>query len=231
MQKNFLGRKLHDTVYVTANPYAERLPKDVFYTIENVLDHWNEEYETVLPSEVVTAASDTHKKYPNKRLIVHFMQPHEPWIGPTMKNIRKRINLAGYDKEYAQENENGNIDGINPWQAVRLGIVDLEEMKQAYRESLDIVLQEVEVLITNIEGNTVITSDHGEYLGDKLCPLGPRLYGHPHTIYSKKLCKVPWHVISSNSRRETIVEEPEGYQRLSEDTLNDRLQSLGYAPE
>jgi hypothetical protein len=228
MEKNFIGRELNDTVYITANPYSVKLPENLFYTIESALDRWDDEHETVFPSDVVELSIESYERYPNKRLIIHFMQPHEPWIGPTMDRILERMNLTGYDKSHARNDFDSNINGKNPWKEVKNGNISLEEMRQAYTESLDRVLRNVEHLITRLDGKSVITSDHGELLGDMLTPLGPRLYGHPHFIYTKNLRKVPWLEINSNNRRNIISEEPVGFEHVDQDVVDDRLHALGY---
>jgi len=42
MKGNFVGRELHDTVYITANPHVGRLEKDIFHTIIPLLEKWKE---------------------------------------------------------------------------------------------------------------------------------------------------------------------------------------------
>lgn len=228
MKENFIGRKLHDTVYITANPYSIKLSESLFYTIESALGRWDDKHETVFPAEVLELAVDSHERYPNKRLVIHFMQPHEPWIGPTMDRISERMNLTGYDKAHAKSDFDTNIDGNNPWEEVKKGNISLGEMRQAYTESLNHVLQHVESLINKLDGKSVVTSDHGELLGDMLTPLGPRLYGHPHFIYTKNLREVPWLEIGSNNRRNVISEDPIGFEHVDQNVINDRLQALGY---
>lgn len=83
MQENFVDEALHDTVYVTANPYSERLNQDTFYKVETVLDRWNSDTGTVLPEDVTEVALNAHDRYPNKRLIIHYTQPHTPHLGET----------------------------------------------------------------------------------------------------------------------------------------------------
>jgi hypothetical protein len=46
---------------------------------------WNKDFDdaagTVLPESMVDAAIEANKEYPHKRLIIHFMQPHGPFVG------------------------------------------------------------------------------------------------------------------------------------------------------
>jgi hypothetical protein len=228
MEGNFVGRQLHDTVYVTANPHAEKLEDDVFYTIWKVLDRWDDDLETVAPEDVVSEALAAHETYPNKRLIVHFMQPHEPWIGPTMEQIEERVSLKGWDKYHGREDTSTDLQGMGPWDAVRENIVSKSEMRQAYRESLQIVLDHVQELVAEFGGKSVISADHGELLGERIAPGLPRWYGHPHDVYLEEAYFVPWLELPHESRREVVAEEPIGSESLDEDVVDQRLKALGY---
>lgn len=228
MEGNFVDRDLHDTIYVTANPHAEKLEDDVFYTVCTVLDQWDADRETVMPEDVVSAALDAYEAHPNKRLIVHFMQPHEPWIGPTMEKIRERVSLTGWDNYHGREDASNELQGINPWQAVRKGKVSESEMQQAYRESLQIVLDQVQELVNELDGKSVISADHGELLGERIGPFLPRRFGHPHNIYLKESCLVPWLELPYDSRRDIVAEKPIGFERLDENLVEQRLEALEY---
>jgi hypothetical protein len=65
-------------------------------------------------------------------------------------------------------------------------------------------------------------------LGEKTLPLVPPQYGHPHHIQTNELRKVPWLVIDSGERRDIVEDEPVGHERLDEDIINERLETLGY---
>lgn len=230
MEGNFVDQNIHDTVYVTANPYVERLSDDVFFTVENVLDRWNEDLATVLPADIVNAAIDAHAQYPHKRLIVHFMQPHLPWLGSTARQIREKIDLCGWHKYHAHETRNTSQSGMSYWSAVRQGDISEKEMVQAYRETLDIVLDHAAELLNQIPGKSIITADHGEMLGEQIIPFTRNRYAHPYGIYTSELRTVPWLETHSDSRRDVIAEEPIGFERLDDNIVHDRLQALGYTP-
>lgn len=82
VRRNFHGKSYGDTVYISANPHTNLLAHDVFH---DIIELWNTDYDdelgTVHPKRVAEAAKDIAQEYPNKRLIVHFMQPHGPLIG------------------------------------------------------------------------------------------------------------------------------------------------------
>lgn len=230
MESNFVGKELHDTVYVTANPHTEKLSDETFYIIETVLDKWRKDPGTVYPDDVVDEAIQAFEQYPDKRSVVHFMQPHKPWLGPTAEEIRDRVDLRGWDKYHVQD-KSTDRSGISLWQAAKEGYVTRDELVDGYKESLEIVLDEVSDLLETLDGKSVVTSDHGEMLGEQIAPLTRRRYGHPHDIYTRQLCRVPWLELDYETRREVRSEEPIGFERLDEDVVNDRLQALGYAPE
>jgi len=62
--------------------------------------------------------------------------------------------------------------------------VALEEIREAYRLNLEIVLKEVRRLLTILSGRVVATSDHGESLGED-----PLLFYSVDSSYTRL---VPW---------------------------------------
>lgn len=81
-RRNFRGGRFGDTVYVSANPHTSLEAGDAFH---RVVELWEGEFDdeagVVLPGTVRDAAIETHEAFPHKRLIVHFMQPHGPFVG------------------------------------------------------------------------------------------------------------------------------------------------------
>ena len=69
------------------------------------------------------------------------------------------------------------------------GLVD------GYIFNLNQVLYEVSGLIEYLSGRIIITSDHGELLGED------RLYGHGHPLPARKeLIEVPWIILEKKGR-------------------------------
>lgn len=95
--ENFDGRKYYDTVIVTANPYVDKLVKESFYKVISVWkDGWDGKYNTVLPQTMLKYGLKAEKMYPDKRLIVWFLQPHEPFIeDPEIYTIDFRRSVEG----------------------------------------------------------------------------------------------------------------------------------------
>jgi hypothetical protein len=87
MEKQFSG-SYPDTVYVTGNPFAVELDAGTFHAVINLFESgWNEELETVLPDAVTDAGLEAAGEYPEKRLILHYMQPHFPFIGEQGRSL------------------------------------------------------------------------------------------------------------------------------------------------
>ena len=104
-----------------------------------------------------------------------------------------------------------------------------ELVRTAYRENLDRVMAEMEHLLDELDGRTVVTADHGELLGERSSPLPYREYGHPWGTYMEKLVKVPWNVYDSGSRKRIVSEEPTGNRDdVDERLIDERLRNLGY---
>lgn len=56
-----------------------------------MMDHWDRKTQTVLPEDMVKKAIEVHKKYPDKRLVIHFVKPHLPYIGEKAAAMRKQL--------------------------------------------------------------------------------------------------------------------------------------------
>jgi hypothetical protein len=223
MQENFVGRKLHDTVYVTANPHAYKIPEKTFFDVVYLLEEeWDETLKTVPPESVANAALDTYEQYPDKRLIVHFMQPHYPFIGER----GKEINSGGLEI-HLDEEERSNSP--SPWFNL-LGpfATGTAEMIGAYEENHEVVLPHVQDLVDDLGGRSVVTSDHGNLLGERTIPFPVKGYGHPEGVRHKKLLEVPWLIVEDEQRRKTVTEAPQDTEKVKEEVINERLRNLGY---
>jgi len=206
LKENFLNRYFFDTVYVSSNPFIWEV-KDSFYRIVYVAPKNElETYGTVLPETVAESALNVNKSYPDKRLIIHFLQPHYPFIGETK----------------IEKNE------INPFYLFARGKIEKDLLMQAYKDNLKRVLLVVERLIKELLGKTVITSDHGEAFGEKIKFFPIKIYGHSGPRI-KGLIEVPWLVIDKFPRKqvkEALKKDtaiPGDYQKIKK-----HLQVLGY---
>jgi hypothetical protein len=221
---NFSNKELHDTVYVTANPQLYRNQKQIqadFHAVIDVWmeDGWDEAEQTVLPETVSEYAIEAAQKYPNKRLLIHYIQPHYPFIGAE----------TTFDKGHIDEKDE---TAENVWGQLMTGELDVDPEKiwELYTDNLDRALPHVEELMETIDGKTVVTADHGNMIGERSFPLPVTEWGHPRGIYTEALVKVPWLIHENGPRRKIIAETPEQASTdIDNDVVADRLKNLGYA--
>jgi hypothetical protein len=79
-----------------------------------------------------------------------------------------------------------------------------------------------------LPGKTVVSSDHGELLGERLSPIPLRAYGHPMGIYMDELVKIPWHVHETGNRKRILAEPPSERLDMDEGEVESQLRNLGY---
>jgi hypothetical protein len=222
LRGNFTDRDLQDTVYISASPqlYAQR--DSLRATFHDVVHVWSEEgwdqtHGTVLPETMAEYARRASEQYPDKRIIVHFMQPHYPFIGSPELNARSPF-------EPSEEK-------LDIWGELMLRerSVDPAVIWEAYRDNLLLVLPVVKDLMNTLSGRTVVTSDHGNMVGERSFPIPIREWGHPPGIYTKELVKVPWLVYDNGPRRSINTDAAVAAdERISTDVVADRLADLGY---
>jgi hypothetical protein len=223
LRANVDGRDLRDTVYVTATtmlyregPLTDELDIDLF----EIEDVWQDTIDygefAVAPETMSDRAFGVLDRHPGKRLVVHYLQPHIPFIGET-----------GQEKlaEAGEEVWNLAMEG-------KLGHGD-DDLWEAYLENARIVLEEVASVVDELDGKTVVTADHGQMLGDRAGPVPIKEYGHPLGLYTEELVKVPWFVCDHDERRETVADRPEDdYETRDRDEIDEKarehLEQLGY---
>ncbi|MFB6199383.1 MAG: hypothetical protein ABEJ83_00770 [Candidatus Nanohaloarchaea archaeon] len=184
IEKTFSNHDFSDTVCITANPYyhdsqfkprAGREVEDVFHDVYPLyLTDWNEEKQTVIAEDVVKATKKAEEDYPEKRKLVHFMQPHIPFVedNPSDFSFREAILDAS--------------EGDKLWDIAMKGEIDREKVRKGYRRNLEYVLPFAEELADFLPGKTMVTSDHGTFLGEN------GLYKHPRGSNARALREVPW---------------------------------------
>lgn len=226
MQANFRTREFQDTVYVTASP-SVHVTDGVNPDFHTIVDLWKADWEpelrTVHPETVTNAALEAHKQYPNKRLLVHYLQPHYPFIGTTG---RKHFDYTAVDDPASEQTElNAKF-----WDTVGTRINDVPEdiVREAYRENLELTLPHVRELMETVDGRTVVTADHGEMLNDHSFPIPNRVYGHPAGLYTSELVKVPWQTYTNGDRRQIVSEPGANEQNIDTEIVEERLRDLGY---
>jgi hypothetical protein len=230
LKTNFEGEELIDTVYVTGNPQVNVHTDSPFHTIINVWEEdWSDQLNTVTPSAMKEKTIEVANRYPNKRIISHFVQPHYPFIGDFGQSIMSHQAGLELSKRMAN-NQAAKSDYENVWLQLRKGKISFQDIKKAYYENLEITLPHVNDLLENLAGKTVVTSDHGNAYGERFGPTPFKVYGHPSQVYLKNLVEVPWLEYTSGERKNIISEKPQSDEEFSSKVASDRLKDLGYLP-
>lgn len=155
---------------------------------------------TPLPDEITDAAIYEHRQRESKKMIIHYMQPHEP---------------------YVQEQKDGKLPDMHlqPLDSLKAGRVSREEVYSAYLENLREALNSVERLLRNIDSERVaITADHGELFGEW------NGYAHPAAFPHPAVRKVPWIITQASNIADEDVDSPKKIEASTEQRLSD----LGY---
>ena len=204
--ENFDDRKYDDIVYVTANPFIDKLLKNKFYKIIPVWkDGWDEIHHTVPPQIMYRYALYTMVKYPTKRIIIHFLQPHSPYPNGTGEVNAKEgmYNLLGMlkDKKFKAKYKLDENYYAEQWPYIGIKPLKINKLKEGYKQNLQLVMPYIKKLIDILPGKTVVTADHGEAFGEKIHPLIPiRVYGHITGIRIPAIVKVPWLVVEPREK-------------------------------
>lgn len=207
--ENFEGRSFPDTVYLTANPYVSIISDGAFHArIDLWEEAWNEEEDTVLPEDVADRAKEIAAEYPDKRLIVHFMQPHQPFVGWDLPGSFWNVSES-------------------PWDTLKEGD-RIDEILEGYADNLRLVYSVARDLGLELPGKSVITADHGNMLGERVSPFPVRDYGHRKGIYTDENVLVPWDELPFETRKEITAEGTDSDRREITADVTDRLADLGY---
>ncbi len=136
---------VYDHLYITSNVRVRNRSDGWPYW--SLVDHfpnniciWRQEdkidprFFVPFPVYVSQAAVSSGK---TKGLILHYLQPHQPYIGKV-------------------EFDHSDVDPLE----------NIERWRDAYCANLVLVLKEIAWVLPHLEGVTVITADHGEMLGE-----------------------------------------------------------------
>lgn len=212
------------TAYVSGNPFTRDLNPERFALLDEVWQYgWDDEFGGVKPRPVTERAIAAGRDVDSDRLIVHYLQPHVPFRsmqdvaidwGDPAENFGVKDGAAGDDR--------------GPWQQYRDGDLSHGRLWRAYRDNLEWVLEDLKLLLSNLDAETVvITADHANAMGEWWC------YGHPDYVPVPALKEVPW-VVTSATDEETFqptLTPPEGDtngDEMDNRAINDRLSALGY---
>lgn len=215
-----------NTAYVTANPFADNnspharsadLParnlgyldcvyKDAFSDVHGI--------STTPPERVTERAIHAWRHSGCDRMIVHYMQPHQPF--------RSRPEWDGVYSNLEDLVRDVNHGGADIWKRCRDGEIEREELWRAYCDNLEWVWESVENdLLRNVDGSVVVTADHGNGLGEWGC------WSHVGGQLAPSVRKVPWWRVEADDEETVSGERPPVGDSSGVDT-GAQLEALGY---
>lgn len=200
------------TIYVAGNPFARLKLTDLdFLELDHVWRYgWDDKFGGVQPRPVTDRAIESGRTYDPDRLIVHYLQPHLPFLSDSSEGLEV-------------ENFGGNHYEATPgdWVLIQRGERERESVWRDYRNTLRWVLDDVTLLIENIDAESfIMSSDHGNAAGEY------GVYGHPCRTPLSCLTDVPWLEISTTDEE---THQPAEYNTSEQKfQLEDRLEDLGY---
>jgi len=221
-RRNFAGGDYGDTVYVSANPFTALEAGDSFHRLVAVWETaFDEERGTVPPEAVVEAALFAAEDYPDKRRVVHFIQPHHPFL-----TDEEMVAYSGWTVRHLVDDDHPRHPH-DPFKAYSMGLLDREAVWEAYADTLSLVLDHALSLARELPGRTVVTSDHGNMVGERGWPVPTPVYGHHPRLRYPELVDVPWAVLEADDRP-TVTDGATEDARATPDAVRDRLRQLGY---
>jgi hypothetical protein len=182
--------------------------------ITDVHDIWKEEWDDDLgtvPPEGLTAAFERHRDAAEsaERTVLHYMQPHAPYLsrgqGGKLGQIKEGINRQAESDEESVIESIGNtvrpklekaLEGsgfaqkaglwleLDPVELVRGGT--RSTAMEYHERNLRIALEEIVDLIEQLDGDVVVTADHGEAFGEE------GVWEHHIETHIPPLIEVPW---------------------------------------
>jgi hypothetical protein len=153
------------------------------------------------PQYITDRAIAVGREQSPKRMILHYMQPHYPWVSRAIEQDRDI-------EEWEERPERSKTYGRN-------------KVFNAYLDDLRFVLDEIQVLLDNVDAETVaISSDHGDAFGEW------GIYGHGPGRFHPQVRYVPWAITSAsdNNEYDPQIDPP----RETNSSMVSQLEALGY---
>lgn len=220
-----------DAAYVTANPFsdhntphaqsADLREKDLGY-LDLVYERGFGDVDgikTTPPETVTDAAIHAWRNEDVDRMIVHYMQPHQPFRSrPEWESVYSNLeNLAGEVNE----------GGPDIWHRHRHGEFNRSELWQAYKDNLEWAWNDVhERLLSNVDGDVLVTSDHGNGLGEW------GAWSHPPGSIVPEVRRVPvvgpFRGVDTESVTPDSCQSGEKRAGGRENSVGGQLEALGY---
>ncbi|HET7325005.1 MAG TPA: hypothetical protein VFJ06_11800 [Halococcus sp.] len=216
MRHNFTAGPADETAraaYVTGNPFSRDLDPTMFAYLDEVWRYgWDDDLHTIPARPITDRAIDTWRQrdeHGAERMIVHYMQPHGPFV------TEPELGSYGRPEDFGEGfGDLWNQAGYT---------IPRERVWRAYRDNLRYVLDDVSLLLENLDAERVaISADHGNAFGE----FG--IWGHPPGLLLPCIRQVPWVETSATDEgtHEPTLERDRGGG--DGQAITDRLRDLGY---
>jgi len=204
--QNFKDKDCKDIIYFnTVIKFDYWLPKHNMFKVHHLWDtHWDKELGTIHPKSVNEKFLEEYKKHPDKRFVLHYMQPHGPHItigGQPSETKEQHVMDERYvpkEKKLLRDYISGHLSESQAWTIkkylhIKSGIpieahyrkFGKEGVIEVYKNEIKLGLSYVVDLMEKTKGKWLITADHGVTVGEKgrfgLC-----------YIDTKEVREVPW---------------------------------------
>jgi hypothetical protein len=182
---------------------------------DEIVPVWDMDYEKELGVTPPEAVTDAALERDASRMVVHYFQPHAPYIGESRLRDDQTEGAATTSSKIEIRAE--SLKEV--YELIENERIDESTLHEAYASNLSRVMEAAKPLVDHASQRTVITSDHGELLGED----GRYMHGGaPHPV----LCEVPWLKIENVVGEINNVEPAK--RRRTEKNVKEQLQDLGY---
>ncbi|WP_229120755.1 hypothetical protein [Halapricum desulfuricans] len=212
---NDLGIPLNELKWGASSGYEWTATEHISNIIDVWQSGWDDDLETVPPdslNEAFYANQDAVEAA--ERTVIHYMQPHAPYLsrgtGQKLKQIQKGIKRQGAQQSQS-EDEDGVLSSVVGTVRPKVeSVLDDSEFAQKmglwlelgpravmkdgtrgaamnlYEENLRIAMESVVDLVEDLDGDVVVTADHGEAFGEE------GVWEHHIETHIPALVEVPW---------------------------------------
>jgi len=211
---NSLGVPLNEVGWGASCGYEWSAADHLAEVVDLWHDAWVDDLGTVPPGAVTRAvrARDDHVDRDHDRVVIHYMQPHAPFLrrgrGRKLRRVRDGIRAPAGGGPLdcvvtpLRRRIEGALDGnslvgmVGMWADLDLrGLLDVlaggtaVTLRRYYEENLRLALEAVVDLVADLDGTVVVTADHGEAFGEE------GVWEHHVETHIPPLVEVPWLVL------------------------------------